>query len=449
MECPYCYTNFEYRLSICPHCAKATDDPVYKELFSRVKPRKIEKTEPEAQQPSVAAATAGETPPSPAVLQQEVRERPTVTAEIRIKDTNSTLVDFPGKKPELPEWRLELQARLREIQGQRSQAAGTRTEAIEAKKHAIGGTGLAMAVLETPETPTHPLMQKALERIERSRLKNEPQPPASKYREPYTTTISAPSRVYTPAAPKTVSFPEPEPLGGAHAFIHSENETVESRLSVIGQNHAEKLAQATELKNDLIAGEKFSTNKLRKPDQNVSYSNGTGAAAAPAKYEETETPAPKTVSLPAEEKIPAAAFDEEEAEEIAPFVFRFNAGLFDFIISAFLSLILLSPFMILGGNWFTTEGFFAFLATCSIVMFLYITAAVGLIGRTLGMGLFSLEMIDAADNDYPTFHQAAVSSSVYLVSLALGGIGFATMFWNDDRRAVHDLISGTVVVREN
>ncbi len=172
--------------------------------------------------------------------------------------------------------------------------------------------------------------------------------------------------------------------------------------------------------------------------------------AVALKYEEAENPESKAAPVPVEENAAVAAFDEEEMEEIAPFVFRFNAGLFDFIISAFLSLILLSPFMILGGgNWFNMEGALAFLVTCSIVMFLYITAAVGLIGRTLGMGLFSLEMIDAEDNDYPTFHQAAVSSSVYLVSLALGGIGFATMFWNNERRAVHDLASGTMVVREN
>lgn len=469
MECPFCYTNFEYHLSICPHCAKATDDPLYQELFSRVKPRKIEKAAPKTEENSAAAAAAAaaveaaarpveEIQPAQVFSPPEVKERPAVTAEIKTKDTSSTLVDFPGKKAELPEWRLELQARLREIQDQRGGAPETSTEALTAKKHAIGGTGLAMAVLETPETPTHPLMQRALERIERSRLNNEEKenvPPASKSRETYkpgyTPYYTTPA--YTPAVQhKPVAAAEPESFNGIRPFIHSENETVETRLSIIGQNHAEKLAQATEIKNDLIANEQFTTSKLRKPEQAVSYTGGNGSAAAAVRavrYEEVETLAPQTVTPLVEEKIPVTAYDEEDAEEIAPFVFRFNAGLFDFIISAFLSLILLSPFMMLSGNWFTMEGGLAFLVTCSIVMFLYITAAVGLIGRTLGMGLFSLEMIDAEDSDYPTFHQAAVSSSVYLVSLALGGIGFATMFWNEERRAVHDLVSGTVVVRES
>ncbi len=291
MECPYCYTNFEYRLSICPHCAKATDDPLYQELFSRVKPRKIEEKAPEAEQTPAALAaaaamgTAAEPPPAAEVLPREIRERPAVTAEIKIKDTSSTLVDFPGKKAELPEWRLELQARLREIQDQRGGSAETSatTEALTAKKHAIGGTGLAMAVLETPETPAHPLMQKALERIERSRLNNEKngsQVPVNNYQEPYRPSYAP---VYTPPVyHKPVVAAEPEPPNGIRPFIHSENETVESRLSMIGQNHAEKLAQATEIKNDLIkndpvAGEKFSTNKLRMLEQAVSYTNGGGA----------------------------------------------------------------------------------------------------------------------------------------------------------------------------
>ena len=106
--------------------------------------------------------------------------------------------------------------------------------------------------------------------------------------------------------------------------------------------------------------------------------------------------APRQIEMPElldDEEIeqPIELEEEEVLEEIAPFVFRFNAGLFDFIISAALSLVVLSPFMFLGGNWFTMQGLLAFVAACSIVMFLYITAAVGLIGRTLGMGLFSLE----------------------------------------------------------
>jgi uncharacterized RDD family membrane protein YckC len=524
MECPFCYTNFEYRLSICPHCGK-TDDPIYQELFSRVKPRKI--VEAEAAATPVEAAKAVETyaerafagnlpaaepatvpvmrlmeearPESAPIAASPVnaeapRERPAITTEIRSKNTCSTLVDFPGLKPELPEWRQELQSKLKEIQEQRQVATGTNggtvgsaraeaAEAIMAKRHAIGATGLAMALLEEPKAPKQsPLLEKALRRIEESRQKHETQEQANSYHSSNAAPAYKPAPSYSPvptaptrpasfyrsegeSAPtqlRSVRMVEPEEWceeDGPRPFIFSEGETVESRLSTIGQNHSEKLARAAEIKDDLLSGQKFDTNRLRKFNAVVSYADGESTATATVKFR-TETVAPKTMRpreeqleeaavTPEPETIPIVNIEDAEREEIAPFVFRFNAGLFDFIISGFLSLIILSPFIMLGGNFFNVEGAFAFLVTCSIVMFLYITAAVGLLGRTLGMGLFSLEMIDAEDNDYPTFNQAAVSSCIYLLSLALGGIGFATIFWNKDSRAAHDLLSGTMVVREN
>ena len=81
-------------------------------------------------------------------------------------------------------------------------------------------------------------------------------------------------------------------------------------------------------------------------------------------------------------------------------------------------------------------------------MFIYLTTTVGLSGKTLGMKLFSLEIVDIEENAYPTFHQAAVSSAVYLLSLALGGLGFLTLLMNNEKRAAHDLLSGTIIVKE-
>jgi len=150
---------------------------------------------------------------------------------------------------------------------------------------------------------------------------------------------------------------------------------------------------------------------------------------------------------PAVKVVETKEIEVEEFEDCAPFAMRFNAGLFDLIIGSFTSLFLLAPFM-LSGNWLSTAGVFAFLATCSIVLFIYLTISIGVYGRTFGMRLFSLEIIDIETEDYPTFHQAAVSSSVYLLSLALGGIGFLSIPFNEDKRAVHDLLSGTLIVKE-
>ena len=179
------------------------------------------------------------------------------------------------------------------------------------------------------------------------------------------------------------------------------------------------------------------------------------AVADPAPAKEVIAPEPEPSAPEADEAQPeleskdSASFKEaDEFDDYASFGMRFNAGMFDFLIGSFLSFVLLLPFVIAGGNWFTFSGLLAFLATCSIVMFIYLTASVGLAGKSFGMHIFSLEMIDIGGENYPTLHQSAVSAAVYLVSTACLGLGFATALFDDDRRAAHDLLSGTLVVRE-
>ena len=140
--------------------------------------------------------------------------------------------------------------------------------------------------------------------------------------------------------------------------------------------------------------------------------------------------------------------EDDEIEDLAPLSMRFNAGLFDLIIAVSVSMLALSPFALAGGDWFSRAGVLTFIGTCAIVTFAYLTAAVGFFGKTLGMRLFALELVDAEANEYPSIHQAAVSASVYILSIIFAGIGFVPMLFNDERRAAHDLLSGTIIVRE-
>jgi len=64
------------------------------------------------------------------------------------------------------------------------------------------------------------------------------------------------------------------------------------------------------------------------------------------------------------------------------------------------------------------------------------------------MKIFSLEVVDAEENEYPTLAQAAASSGLYLASLLFLGVGFVAVLFNEEGRAMHDLLSGTIVVRQ-
>ncbi len=139
---------------------------------------------------------------------------------------------------------------------------------------------------------------------------------------------------------------------------------------------------------------------------------------------------------------------EEEIEDIAPLGQRFNAALFDMLICAFASLLGLAPYIAMGGDILSTSGILLFLAVCGVITLSYQTLSLSLRGKTFGMRLFALEVIDIEENEYPTFGQAFVSSLLFALSLAVLGLGFIPILFSPERRAVHDLASGTLMVRE-
>ena len=141
-------------------------------------------------------------------------------------------------------------------------------------------------------------------------------------------------------------------------------------------------------------------------------------------------------------------FEDEDMEDLAPISMRVNATVFDAIIAVAATIVVMMPALLSGVSWLSVSGALLFVGLWSLISFAYMTVAVGFYGKTLGMRLFGLELIDAEENEFPTLQQAAINSSVYLMSVFTMGIGFLAVFFNDERRAAHDLVSGTIVVRE-
>jgi uncharacterized RDD family membrane protein YckC len=138
----------------------------------------------------------------------------------------------------------------------------------------------------------------------------------------------------------------------------------------------------------------------------------------------------------------------DEIDDLAPLSMRFGAAVFDLIIGGFAAGIILSPFLVSNADLTSVSGFLAIGGAVLLVMFIYQTATTAFMGRTIGMKLFSIEIIDAEKNECPTLHQAAVNSAVYLLSLLFLGLGFLPAFFNEERRTVHDILSGTLLIRE-
>ncbi len=362
------------------------------------------------------------------------------------------LIEFPSKTNEMPAWKLELQSRVKahkENSEERNNSVQNRTFTRRKVTSSRGSSSAALEVIEEETKHVNPTLAKALKRIESSRQ-------ANAHLLEVTEQVNFIGKPYLVDAPKI----EDSTIAGKINTKFDFKPRTEDRIPLFAPQRT-KSSENFDTK-PILDRESISDDFMPiKPNEESNRSAfGINNISIPTKFLSTKSStdeilarsenriqiSPRTELKAQMETVPEA--DLSEIDDIAAFGLRFNAALFDVIIGAFVSLVLISPFMLLGGKWFTIEGFFAFLATGAIVMFGYLTTTLGLFGRTFGMKLFSLEMIDAEVNDIPTFNQAAISSSVYLLSLALGGIGFLTFFFNTEKRLGHDIVSNTLVIHE-
>lgn len=383
-------------------------------------------------------------PEKPSSDTQKAEIKKTVTDKLGVKPTSPTLVEFQLKEPGLPEWRLELKNAVRQ---KLQKTVVSENEEIfptpRAIKRTHGATALkpeyVAEISDEPVLHENMTVQNALKRIQQSREKF-----LSAENEAIAETIEE-------TAPKK-DFPYHIAARTSEvAEVKTPEHTLTKPKLITLTAPAEDFKRDTNKLPPLPKPATIATSFSRKLDMEIVDDvpeMPKGEAEVAAMAVESSKNEITVAAQQTDDFIETEEIAEVEIEDLAPFTMRFNAGLFDLIIGGFTSLILLAPFVLLGGEWFTTAGIFAFLATCSIVMFIYLTTAVGLFGRTFGMKMFSLEIIDIEENDYPTFHQAAVSAAVYLLSLALGGSGFLTVLFTDEKRAVHDIVSGTLMVKD-
>ncbi|MEW6734508.1 MAG: RDD family protein [Acidobacteriota bacterium] len=78
----------------------------------------------------------------------------------------------------------------------------------------------------------------------------------------------------------------------------------------------------------------------------------------------------------------------------------------------------------------------------------YLTLTIAASARTFGMMFVGIHVINSNTGAPPTFLQACLRSFGYLFATGLAGLGFAWLFIDREHRGLHDLVSGTSVVRD-
>ncbi|MDQ3668042.1 MAG: RDD family protein, partial [Acidobacteriota bacterium] len=85
-------------------------------------------------------------------------------------------------------------------------------------------------------------------------------------------------------------------------------------------------------------------------------------------------------------------------------------------------------------------------ALFSVMSFLYFTVSIALTGRTFGMRLFSLRIVDARTGLIPTGKQSAGRALVYLGTILTLGLASLYVLIDRDKQTAHDRLTRTTVI---
>lgn len=351
-----------------------------------------------------------------------VESAPTVSgkqAKKQAKPEKQTpsLIEFPGiNRNALPEWRKELSERVREKQERRAREAVLEAQGPETT--ADDTTPATPAILELlPQTemqPLNPIVEAALKRLERAHLQS--------------SSFSAGNAVLATA----VAYEEQQGFAESDGGSPLEFSTVESNSAVESNIESPVEARPEKVHNlsvvpNLMVNQEDAAVVITKPRRLIG---------------ETNDPA-----LDYLDTVPTTLLVERREYAAASTARRALAAFVDLVIL----LVLSSPLIALNSlsrlDWQNWRVIAFSTASCALAAFLYLTIVTAFTGRTLGMRLCSLRVVDARNGLIPTGGQAAARSLIYLLSLFSAGILSLYVFVDSENNALHDRVARTAVIR--
>ena len=341
----------------------------------------------------------------------------------------STLIEFPGvSRNSIPEWRKELSERVREVQERKAREAAK--EAVEAASQVDATVPPPQLNLLPPaEVPAmNPLVAAALKRIERA----------------HQTTVSPEVRQTRNVVAAAV----------AYAPAREEHEPVAMQQAFTPQLDFEPTVD-TQISEETFEEVGITPPQIEKTHNLVVVTTVAEEEVATDEVKKETPPAPKRLIVddptdPALNYLDSISrtvrVEELDSQRAAKFR-RLVAGLFDLIICAALT----APIAFAArstGNNLQDPRVIGILAGCLVVViFLYLTINTALTGRTWAMRLLSLRVIDKKTGLIPTGGQSIGRSFLYLVSLALAGLGILYALISREGVTAHDQITRTAVIR--
>jgi uncharacterized RDD family membrane protein YckC len=340
------------------------------------------------------------------------------TLQVEASRQASTLIEFPGATPPVPEWRKQLSQRVREVQDRKAREAAE--EAAAAREAGTVSCSLPSAQLELVpdlEQPSmNPIVSKVLERLERARRIDD-------VATGFTAAATAPA-----FAPMTDALLEPEPSEPKPPETKHKL-TVVAPAKVTTEVTAEVTTEATAEATPELTAELTAEPIARKPVRVISDSIDDVALSYLESY----------LSLP--------AIDLPGRSDHAGLVRRTIAGFLDLLLVGLMASPAAAVIEFTGGNWSDPRVIGLMGGIAVVTMLAYHIISIALTGRTLAMRMLSLRTIDIRTGLIPTGGQSIKRAFGYIFSLIPLGLGLTFAFIDPDGRTIHDRFSKTLVVR--
>jgi len=137
----------------------------------------------------------------------------------------------------------------------------------------------------------------------------------------------------------------------------------------------------------------------------------------------------------------------DEIDSRRPAAFRrLVCALFDLIICGLLCAPIAFAMRATGTNLQDIRAIEVLAGSLIVVSFIYLTLTTALTGRTWAMRLLSLRIIDKKTGLIPTGSQSIGRSFLYLLSLAVAGLGIIYALVSRDGKTAHDQLTRTAVI---
>jgi uncharacterized RDD family membrane protein YckC len=330
----------------------------------------------------------------------------------------SKLIEFPGvSRSSVPQWRKDLSERVREVHEKRAREAALEAAEEEPPREdeATNVAPLLELLPQADVAPLNPLVTAALRRIERAH--------------------HADNRSHHSA----------NPPGSAALAYATENEY---RAEALPEFEIAAVAAVGSFEPQQFGG--------LPETEPVQAEKAHNLVVVPPSVTKTESqptkPKPRRLIV---ENDPALNYLDSVPTSVRVEVIKYrHAPAFARVLGAVVDLMMIallcSPFAALveltNGDLRDLIVAITGAAVFCVMSFFYFTISTALTGRTLGLRLFSLRIVDARTGLIPTGKQSAGRALVYLGTILTLGLASLYVLIDRDKQTAHDRLTGTTVI---